>query len=91
MESITGEYVRIGFKTYQQKSQYFIRKRLHISLDCCLERVNAMFYGIKSCWEKRKKDTRIILYSLKVSERFAFTVCCTEVRFCFSHKGSVSK
>lgn len=36
---------------------------------------------------EKEKDTRTTLYDLKVSER----VCSTNVRFYFSHKGSISK
>lgn len=65
---------------HQQNSgqiiKLFIGRMSHIPLNGCLERVNAIFCGIKSCFcdgekkNRKEKRTRITLYSLKFSERF---------------------
>lgn len=60
-ENISGEYVRISLDLRHQQNfgqiiKLFIGKMLHVSLSGCLERVNEIFYGMKSCCHAREKS-----------------------------------
>lgn len=87
---------------HQQNSgqiiKLFIGRMLHIPLNGCLERVNAIFCRIKSCFcdgekkkTEKKKEPGQHCTVWNFQRDFAFTVCSMKVRFHFSHERSISK